>query len=279
MHPRIAVIGDTCVDKYWIGDDQGISAEAPVPVIRGTVTRDFPGMAGNVVKLLEDLGGVDISLLISPVGNVPVKNRLMSLQRSPVDNDITGATQIARWDERDWCNPLTMEELLRLEENLPIPTAFIICDYGKGAISPQICSRLLQYADAGIPLFVDTKGDPFRWIGAPVTLFPNNPEYLRWHSHYDWMQSVVHKMGERGMEYLRYGKQRGGFKSIATRVQNVCGAGDAVIAAFTWAAVRGYDIEGALAIATDAAASLVERPFWDRRITLSEAHQKASGGI
>lgn len=251
---KIAIIGDNCVDAYWVGKVSGVSAEAPVPVVKQSSLLAFPGMAGNVQKLLGDLGGVQTQLIIAEGGSLPTKNRLVTEE----------GTQLARWDVDDYCTPLSPEEFTRVERDGWCPDALIVCDYGKGAISPYVVSRLRTYAEAGIPLFVDTKGDPFTWLGVDATLFPNQHEFAQWQSHYEWMPSVVLKRSSDGIAYLRYGDELMSLPAEARQVRNVCGAGDAVIAAFTWGAVVGAPIAGALSLANRAAASLVERDF-DRR--------------
>jgi len=47
---KVLVIGDSCVDKFIYGTCNRLSPEAPVPVLKHTLTKEMPGMAGNVVQ-------------------------------------------------------------------------------------------------------------------------------------------------------------------------------------------------------------------------------------
>lgn len=256
MEPkRIVVLGDRCVDLYWVGAVSGISAEAPVPVVKQSAVVALPGMAANVAKLLGDLGGVEVQFLTPAEDHLPVKNRLVT----------EDGTQLARWDFEDWCAAYQNGDTL-------IPyggaDAVVISDYSKGSVDAKLVKELRTYSESGTPLFIDTKNDPFLWAGLEnVILFPNAKEYLQYQDHYDWMPSVVWKRGALGMTYMEYGEEKFSCRAEATQVRNVCGAGDAVIAAWTSAAVRGSLPEDSLRIASQAAGAYVERPWNDRRLT------------
>jgi bifunctional ADP-heptose synthase (sugar kinase/adenylyltransferase) len=236
---------------YWVGTVAGVSAEAPVPVLKQSSVSAMPGMAGNVQKLLQDLGHLETSLIIGQTPHLPIKNRLMT----------EGGDQLARWDIEDWCTSLVEEDL----NITPAPDAIIICDYAKGAISLEAVKKLRSLCESGIPLFVDTKGDPFVWIGLEqVTLFPNQLEYSRWKDHYDWMPSVVWKQGAQGMSYLRFGKELEHQSATCSRPLNVCGAGDSVIAAWVSASLTHVTTETPLHFASVIAGEFVSRPFNER---------------
>ena len=53
---NILVIGDVMLDKYWSGNVERISPEAPVPVINITSSVNKPGGAANVAMNLAALG-------------------------------------------------------------------------------------------------------------------------------------------------------------------------------------------------------------------------------
>ena len=53
---KILVVGDIMLDKYWSGEVERISPEAPVPVINVTSSIDKPGGAANVAMNLANLG-------------------------------------------------------------------------------------------------------------------------------------------------------------------------------------------------------------------------------
>ena len=53
---RVLVVGDLMLDRYWTGETQRVSPEAPVPVVRVEQTEDKPGGAGNVALNVASLG-------------------------------------------------------------------------------------------------------------------------------------------------------------------------------------------------------------------------------
>ena len=53
---RVLVAGDLMLDRYWFGDVQRISPEAPVPVVRVTRSEERLGGAANVAFNAATLG-------------------------------------------------------------------------------------------------------------------------------------------------------------------------------------------------------------------------------
>ena len=54
---NILVAGDLMLDRYWNGNTQRISPEAPVPVVLIKGFEERPGGAGNVARSITALGG------------------------------------------------------------------------------------------------------------------------------------------------------------------------------------------------------------------------------
>src|SRR4051794_580494 len=54
--PRILVVGDVMLDRYWFGDVSRISPEAPVPVVRVGRREERLGGAANVARNAVALG-------------------------------------------------------------------------------------------------------------------------------------------------------------------------------------------------------------------------------
>jgi bifunctional ADP-heptose synthase (sugar kinase/adenylyltransferase) len=242
---KIIVLGDAFIDRYVVGSSKRISPEAPIPVVEVEMTLDFPGGAANVRENLRSLGeeGLMLYKAINDPQNYPVKNRLMC-----------GDTQIARWDERDWCEPFTRADLLPLLE----ADAIIVSDYGKGSVSKEVIQVLRE---TSLPLFVDTKGDPGGWIGSDAVMFPNLKEYKEFEEKYSWFPKVVLKCGSEGLKLLEYGKVVLSRPAKARFVKSVNGAGDTVLVAFVVALLGGCDLDYCLEFANAAAAIVVEKPF------------------
>src|SRR5512136_2985398 len=53
---RVLIVGDVMLDRYWFGDVERISPEAPVPVVRIARTEERPGGAANVARNAAALG-------------------------------------------------------------------------------------------------------------------------------------------------------------------------------------------------------------------------------
>src|SRR5512138_2732390 len=53
---RVLIVGDVMLDRYWFGDVERISPEAPVPVVRIARTEERPGGAANVARNAVALG-------------------------------------------------------------------------------------------------------------------------------------------------------------------------------------------------------------------------------
>ena len=53
---RILVVGDLMLDRYWFGEVDRVSPEAPVPVVRVVRREDRLGGAANVARNIIALG-------------------------------------------------------------------------------------------------------------------------------------------------------------------------------------------------------------------------------
>jgi len=53
---RVLVVGDAMLDRYWIGEVERISPEAPVPIVRIDHEEERAGGAANVARNAAALG-------------------------------------------------------------------------------------------------------------------------------------------------------------------------------------------------------------------------------
>src|SRR6187401_1270490 len=74
---RILVVGDVMLDRYWFGDVDRISPEAPVPVVRIARTEERPGGAANVARNVAALGAH--AMLLSATGEDEPADTLLRL--------------------------------------------------------------------------------------------------------------------------------------------------------------------------------------------------------
>src|SRR5690606_17416159 len=74
---RILVIGDVMLDRYWFGEVDRISPEAPVPVVRVARREDRLGGAANVARNIVALGAQ--ATLMGLVGRDEVGEKIAEL--------------------------------------------------------------------------------------------------------------------------------------------------------------------------------------------------------
>jgi bifunctional ADP-heptose synthase (sugar kinase/adenylyltransferase) len=248
--PTIAVFGDSFTDVYHIGETTRISPEAPVPVVKISEEREFPGGCDNVIANLRSLGAVVVGR-----GSIytSFKNRLC-----------VGNYQLARWDVKDSQPELDLREIKDTKAD-----AVIISDYGKGSITYAVIEAI---AALTLPTFIDTKRDPrdFDVVQNP-TFFPNQKEYEQYVNGYCLQPRVVLKRGAEGIQYHEFGRVLIDYPAWASKVVSVCGAGDTVIASFCYATVKNF--QDPLGFANRAAALVVEKP-WTATCTIAEMNER-----
>ena len=80
---RVLVVGDVMLDRYWFGDVERISPEAPVPVVKIARTEERPGGAANVARNAAALGAHAHAACRSPAPTSPATTleRLLAADR------------------------------------------------------------------------------------------------------------------------------------------------------------------------------------------------------
>jgi rfaE bifunctional protein kinase chain/domain len=150
----ILVIGDIMLDKYYIGEVNRISPEAPVPVVNVTNETKTLGGAGNVSNNISKLNAY--SYIVGYVGKDINKDFIIPmLEERNIDyfllerdtptitkiRIIGGNQQIVRVDFEK-IKPLTKKEKSQIKRHiLSIIDKFkciVISDYGKGMINRDI---------------------------------------------------------------------------------------------------------------------------------------------
>lgn len=188
---RVLVVGDIMLDRYWLGDVERISPEAPVPVIGVSETEERPGGAGNVAANVTALGAR--CQLLSFVGDDEAGRRL---------NDLLGKARIDRHLHIDPSSRTTEklrivsrnQQLLRadfeqrpdeeiLERSLEDYRALlseasivVISDYGKGGLA-YVETMISIAGKAGVPIIVDPKGIDFARYRGATLVTPNLKEF------------------------------------------------------------------------------------------------------
>ena len=263
---RILVIGDIMLDRYWFGEVDRISPEAPVPVVRVARREDRLGGAANVARNIVALGaqvgllgvvgaddagacvreaGVRDHLLEDPGMDTTLKMRVLGRQQQLLRVDFEQGPGVSVLDAQD----------LALQDILGEYDLLVLSDYAKGALSRV--ESMIQVARArGIPVLVDPKGHRYlRYRGATLVT-PNRSEMQdavgRWESEDDLTrraQALRHELdleallitrSEQGMTlYTAEGRRH--VEAQAQEVFDVSGAGDTVLATLAVARAAGLD--------------------------------------
>jgi rfaE bifunctional protein kinase chain/domain len=257
---RVLVVGDVMLDRYWFGDVNRISPEAPVPVVhvqrqedrlggaanvaRNAVTlgaqagllcvvgRDEPGE--RIVELLED-SGVTPHLERDPELSTTIKLRVLSRQQ-----------QLLRVDfENTPAHEALLAGLARFDALLPSQDVILMSDYAKGGLT-HVTQMISKARAAGKPVLVDPKGDDWdRYRGATL-ITPNRAELRevvgQWKSEDDLLSRVAALRASLDIDALLLTRSEEGMTLFtaeggvlhapaqAREVYDVSGAGDTVIA-------------------------------------------------
>ena len=283
---RVLIVGDVMLDRYWFGDVERISPEAPVPIVKIARSEERPGGAANVARNVAALGAQ--AMLLSCTGRdepAETLTRLLdtarihtSFLRDPaltttVKLRVVGRQQqLLRIDfETMPSHELLASNLAEFDTLLGDANALVLSDYGKGGLA-HIVTMIERARAAGKPVLVDPKGDDWeRYRGATV-ITPNQSEFRqvagRPRDEADLARraqamrreldfgAVLITRSEEGMSLY----SDAGTLSIpaqAREVFDVSGAGDTVIAALGALLAAGAPLPDAMAIANEAAGVVV----------------------
>ena len=256
---RLLVAGDVMLDRYWFGQVDRISPEAPVPVIKVESSEERPGGAANVARNIAALGsqvnllsvvGNDEAgeILRNCVENFGVKSFFQKDTRLPTTvklRVISRQQQLIRIDFENEPQSLALDAKLQdYEQKLDQTDLVILSDYGKGALR-YITNMIKSACDRNIPILVDPKGSDYeRYRGATI-LTPNCAELSivigKWSNeaqlvdkvqqlrkHLE-LKAVLLTRSEEGMTLFIEGEVLY-IPTQAREVYDVTGAGDTVIA-------------------------------------------------
>jgi rfaE bifunctional protein kinase chain/domain len=282
----VLVVGDVMLDRYWFGDVERISPEAPVPVVRIARTEERPGGAANVARNVAALGA-HASLLSAAGKDEPADALLRLLATDRISTSflrdaaltttvklrvIGRQQQLLRIDfETEPPNELLASNLDAFDRLLAGAHALVLSDYGKGGLA-HISTMIERARAAGKPVLVDPKGDDWdRYRGATV-ITPNRSEFRqvagRARDEADLARRAHALRQQLGVGALLVTRSEEGMSlysdagtltipAQAREVFDVSGAGDTVIAALGTLLAAGATLPEAMAIANEAAGVVV----------------------
>lgn len=283
---RVLVVGDVMLDRYWFGNVNRISPEAPVPVVHVQRTEERPGGAANVARNITALDGS--ATLLAVVGNDEAATSLerllgeegvkSSLHRDPalsttVKLRVIGQhQQLLRIDfERAPSHEVLSAKLDEYERLVDAADAVVLSDYGKGGL--EHVQKMIAAARAhGKPVLVDPKGDDYSRYRGATLLTPNRGEFRevagRWTDEADLarraqklrkdldLEALIVTRSEEGMS-LFTAKESHHEATRAQEVYDVSGAGDTVIGVLALMVASGADLHSAMRAANHAAGIVV----------------------
>ena len=283
---RVLVVGDVMLDRYWFGDVERISPEAPVPVVKVARSEERPGGAANVARNAAALGAQ--ATLLSVVGDDEPGRALARLlegehvQASFLRDAAAPTTvklrvigrqqQLLRIDfETAPSHEVLAAKLADFERLLAEADLVILSDYGKGGLA-HIATMIGRARAAGKPVLVDPKGDDYARYRGATLLTPNRSEFRqvagRWQDEADLtaraevlrrdlaLDALLVTRSEEGMSlYTADGALT--IPAQAREVFDVSGAGDTVIATLGVLLAAGAPLPDAVVIANEAAGVVV----------------------
>lgn len=283
---RILVVGDVMLDRYWFGDVNRISPEAPVPVAKIARIEQRAGGAANVARNIAALGGR--ATLLSVVGDDEAGDELEKLMKEQNvdvhlmrDKYITTTVklrvvarnqQLIRLDFEDKPTHEILSGITqKYRELLADCDVVILSDYGKGGLD-HVAQMITWAKQAGKPVLIDPKGDDYEKYAGATLLTPNRAELKEvvgsWKNETMLeekaqalrerlnLEALLLTRSEEGMSLFRAGEAL--YQATQAReVFDVSGAGDTVIAGIGLGVAAGLDLPESVRLANAAAGVVV----------------------
>ncbi len=283
---RVLVVGDVMLDRYWFGDVNRISPEAPVPVVHVQKQEDRLGGAANVARNAAALGakagllcvvghdepGERIVQLLGDSGVEPYLERDPALPTTIKLRVLSRQQQLLRVDfENTPAHEALLAGLARFDELLPAHDVILMSDYAKGGLT-HVTQMMAKARAAGKPVLVDPKGDEWERYRGATLITPNRAELRevvgQWKSEADLLARVTKLRAELDIDALLLTRSEEGMtlfsndgvlhaSAVAREVYDVSGAGDTVIATLAEMFGAGLPLPEAVSLANRAAGIVV----------------------
>jgi rfaE bifunctional protein kinase chain/domain len=282
----ILVVGDVMLDRYWFGEVDRISPEAPVPVVHIQREEFRLGGAANVASNVASLGAS--VTLMSVVGDDEAGKKLASaLHESGIKSMLGTDPQLSTTVKLRVSG--RSQQLLRIDfENRPANEvldvitdqfrasvdqydAVLLSDYGKGGLG-HVSAMIDAARTAGKPVLVDPKGRDYSAYRGATIVTPNRSELSQitggWNSEAELEQAAGKLREELDLDALLVTRSEEGMSLFdadghfrvaadAREVFDVTGAGDTVIATLATLVAAGVPLREAVPLANKAGGIVV----------------------
>lgn len=256
---RVLVVGDVMLDRYWFGEVERISPEAPVPVVHVAKREDRLGGAANVARNAVALGaqvtlvglvGQDeaAARVSSLLGEAGVQAHLVADAHHPTTlkmRVLGRQQQLLRIDFEEKPTPSLLESLAeRVAPLLAQHDVVVFSDYAKGALA-QVEKLIAMAREKRLPILVDPKGSNYQRYRGATLVTPNRSEMQQavgqWQTESELSERAQALRAELELEALLVTRSEQGMTLFtdsgsdhvdaqAHEVFDVSGAGDTVLA-------------------------------------------------
>ncbi len=291
---HVVVLGDVMLDRYFWGDVERISPEAPVPIVHVTRRSRRLGGAANVAANLRALGvrsevvsvrgsdreGREIARMLTrrgigsdglvecPGRTTTEKVRIIARSQQVVRADFETDEAVAG----NACRAVYD----RVRSLAAGADALVVSDYGKGVvIESEIADVIAEWRGRKKPVLVDPHVPHFDWYRGVTVITPNTREAHQ-AAGIDYrkgkdpsatafdalrrmnLEALLVTRGEDGMS-LYYGeRQEVHIPTVAKHVFDVTGAGDTVISVLAAGLATQVDLIEAVVMANAAAGEVIK---------------------
>ena len=282
---KILVVGDSILDKYYYGEVERISPEAPIPINHVLKIKNKLGGAANVANNLQKLN-CQVSIM-THIGNdkngIDLLKEFNGIKVIPFYSNQPTTTKIRIIGNNQQMLRLDFEEQLQIEnenmiinqikENIRDKDAVIISDYDKGFCTRNICQSIIK---SNKLVIIDPKGEDWSKYKNASYITPNIKELsdaclLKIKNEDKNIEinaiKIINKLNLQGLLVTRSEK---GLSIISKNkvdhllakekeVRDVTGCGDTALAVFTMAKANGINDKEAAHLANLAAGITVTK--------------------
>jgi len=285
---KILVIGDVMLDRYWQGDSQRISPEAPVPVVKISTHEDKVGGAANVARNIAHLDGKvtlmgivgedeNATLMEAMLSQENIESALLRQSEQPTITKlrvISRHQQVVRLDfEEHFANQHAKALKERFSQCIQDFDFVVFSDYNKGTLA-EVNEMIRIARQHNKPVLVDPKTDDLSKYSGATVITPNLKEFVHAGGETESEDSITESArmimsrckidsilltrSEQGMSMITR-DEKTDMPAQVLEVADVTGAGDTVIATLAIMLAAGCPVAEAAKIANLAAGIVVAK--------------------